>query len=86
MKTNVTDEQHKYIVILYGSYKTLLQRYGIDFKGLRTILDEFIEISPSIDGKRAEQFVQAQQSLAQAVANANAGSHGNNIRSEDMKQ
>lgn len=65
MKTNVTDEQHKIIVILYGAYKSLLQRYGIDFKGLRVILDEFIEIAPSISGVRAEQFVDAHKAIAQ---------------------
>lgn len=85
MKTKVTDEQHKIIVILYGSYKSLLTRYGIDFKGLRTILDEFIEIAPSIEGKRAEQYVTAHQAVAQALANAHL--NPNAIRdNSDIKQ
>lgn len=85
MKTNVSDEQHKIIVILYGVYKTLLTRYGIDFKGLRTLLDEFIEIAPSISGQRSEQFVTAHQAMAQAIANAK-GQNTNAIRdTSDMK-
>lgn len=85
MKTNVTEEQHKYIVILYGAYRTLLSRYAIDFKGLRMVLDEFIEIAPSIEGNRASQFVTAHQAMAQAVANA---SHNNNAMRDvnEMKQ
>lgn len=85
MKTNVTEEQHKIIVILRSSYLTLKYRYNIEFIGLRDILSEFVELSPSIDGKRAEQFVTAHQAVAQAVANAN--NHGNNqIReTNDMK-
>jgi hypothetical protein len=85
MKTRVTEEQHKIIVILRGSYLTLKYRYGIEFIGLRDILSEFIELSPSIDGERAGQFVTAHQAVAQAVANANQG-HNNQIRdSSDMK-
>lgn len=78
MKTNVTEEQHHIITILFGSYDTLLNRYHIRFRGLERILNEFIELAPSIDGQRAGQFVEAQQAVAQALANANKGS--NNIR------
>lgn len=73
MKTKVTDEQHKIVVTLAGIYNTLLSRWGFDFRGLRNLLDEFIETAPSIDGERSVQFVTAHQALAQAVANANRG-------------
>jgi hypothetical protein len=84
MKTFVTVEQRNIITILFGSYATLLNRYGIRFQGLERILNEFMELSPSIDGKRTEQFVTAHQALAQAVANANKG-HDNTIRDNEMK-
>jgi hypothetical protein len=84
LKTNVSDEQHKIIVMLYGSYKTLLERYNIDFKGLSVILSEFIELSPSIQGKRAEQYVEAHKSIAQQLANAK--NNDNAIRGNEMKE
>lgn len=85
MKTKVTDEQHKYIVMLYGAYHSLKNRYGIDFIGLRNILDEFIEIAPSIDGKRSEQYVTAHQAVAQALVNAQQNQNALRQPSE-MKQ
>lgn len=85
MKTNVTDEQHKIIVILYGAYKALLMQFNIDFRGLREILDQFIEIAPSIDGKRAEQYVEAHQAIAQQnMVNKNMQS-GNLREPSEMK-
>jgi hypothetical protein len=85
MKTNVTDEQHKIIVILYGAYKALLMQFNIDFRGLREILDQFIEIAPSINGKRAEQYVEAHQAIAQQnMANKNMQS-GNLREPSEMK-
>jgi hypothetical protein len=83
MKTKVTEEQHKMLVMLGSAYNTLLSRYGINFMALKDILGEFIEIAPSIDGKRAEQFVDAHKSLSQALANA----HSPNVIREpnDMK-
>lgn len=84
MKTNVTEEQRNIITILFGSYDTLITRYGIRFRGLERILNEFMEISPSIDGLRTEQFVTAHQAIAQAVANANKG-NDNSIRENEMK-
>lgn len=74
MKTVVSDEQHKYIIILNNAYNTMKKRWGVDVESWRNILQEFIELSPSIEGKRAGQFVTAHQALADAVAKANAGS------------
>lgn len=85
MKTKVTEEQHRYIVILYGEYNTLLKRYGIAFSGLANVLNEFIEIAPSIEGKRAEQFVTAHQAVAQALANLQANNNAMRQQTE-MKQ
>jgi hypothetical protein len=85
MKTFVNEEQRNIITILFGSYATLLNRYGIRFLGLERILNEFMELSPSLEGKRTEQFVTAHQALAQAVANANNRNTNNDIRDTDMK-
>lgn len=85
LKTKVTEDQHKIIVILYNAYYTMLRTYGINVRSWENLLNEFIELSPSIDGGRAEQFVTAHQAVAQAVANAQ---HNNNAIREpsEMKQ
>jgi hypothetical protein len=85
LKTVVSSDQHKAIVILKSAYESLLKNYGIDFKGLHDLLIEFIELSPSIEGLRAKQYVEAHQAIAQALVNAQ---QNNSIRGNpsDMKQ
>lgn len=85
MKTKVTEEQHHIIVILFNAYNTMRKRYGINVESWQNLLNEFIEIAPSIEGKRAEQFVTAHQALAQAVADANKGSSGAIREPNEMK-
>lgn len=64
MKANLSEEQRNTIVILLSTYNKL-QTYGIRMKVLYDICNEFIEMSPSVDGKRAEQYVEAHKSSLQ---------------------
>lgn len=61
MKANISQEQRDAIVILLSIYEKLSNE-GYKIKAIWNICKEFIEMSPSIEGKRAEQYVEAHKS------------------------
>jgi hypothetical protein len=86
MKANLTQEQRDAITILLAIYKKLLKD-GYEINAIWDICKEFIEMSPSIDGKRAEQYVDAHKSSLQnnMMNNPNMnGQYGN--YSDKMQQ
>lgn len=69
-KTQVTEEQRGAISILLSVYFRC-KNLGIDFSGLKNVLDEFIDFGVSLDRKSRGEFVESQKSQMQNLANKN---------------
>jgi hypothetical protein len=81
-KTQITEEQRGAISILLHAYKLCL-KYGINFDGLKYVLDEFIDFGASVDRKSRNEFVDAQkaQMLQQQLQNQQ---HNNQVQNLKM--
>lgn len=66
-KTQITEEQRSAITILYGAYKHITS-VGIQFSGLKDLLDEFIDFGVPLDRKSRDEFVKASQQNIQNQA------------------
>ena len=60
-KTQITEEQRSAVSVLYHAYRLCL-KYGIEFDGLKYVLDEFIDFGVSIDRKGRDEYVDAHKS------------------------
>lgn len=67
-KTQVTEEQRNALSILYHAYEQCQQR-GIQFNGLKSLLDDFVDFGVSLDRKSRTEYVDAHRSQ---LANQNA--------------
>jgi hypothetical protein len=85
LKANISEEQRNIIVILMATYNQAVS-YGVDLSCIKLICADFVEMSPSIDGKRAEQYVDAhRQAINQFMNPMNQnGQYGN--YSDKMQQ
>lgn len=59
-KAILTDEQRNAVVILYSAYRQCI-KYNIEFDGLKNLLNEYVDFSPSVDGIARKQYVEAHQ-------------------------
>lgn len=59
-KTQLTEEQRGAVSILYHAYEQCVLR-GINFSGLKHVLDEYIDFGVSVDRKSRSEFVDAQK-------------------------
>jgi len=69
-KTELSEEQRGAVAILYQTYMQCVN-YGIDFSGLKDVLDEYIDFGVSVDRKGRTEYVEAHKSamqMAQAQA------------------
>jgi hypothetical protein len=97
LKANLTEEQRNTIVILMATYNEgihlgaqLSQELGfpvyLDLNIIKMIVDEYVDYSPSIDGKRAEQFVDAHKAQVQQFMNPMGQMNGYGQFSPQMQQ
>ena len=70
-KSQLTEEQRNAVSILYHAYKTLYEKWGIHFEGLKFVLDEYIDFGVSVDRQGRSEYVDAHKSqmLAQQMQN-----------------
>lgn len=77
-KTQITEEQRGALSVLYHAYRRALA-IGVNFDGLKNVLDEFIDFGVSLDRKSRNEFVDAhkaqlsemQRKLEQQLNNPN---------------
>lgn len=82
MKANLSEEQRNALTILMAYYNKAIsigKELGVDInlESIKFICAEFIEMSPSIEGKRAEQFVEANKAAQQQFPPQQFGGYGN---------
>lgn len=83
-KTELSEEQRGSVSILYHAYR-VLKLNGVDFDGLKYVLDEYIDFGVSVDRKGRTEFVEAQKINNTANQNPNNQNNGVNNQMNNMR-
>jgi hypothetical protein len=81
-KTQLTEEQRGAVSILYHAYMQAIER-GINYSGLKQVLDQYIDFGVSVDRKSREEYVESHKSQMMNQMMQNQMNKPNNI--ENMK-
>lgn len=71
-KTQLTEEQRSAVAVLYHAYRLCL-KYGVEFDGLKFVLDEYIDFGVSIDRKGRLEYVEAHKAQQQQLQQQSQG-------------